>query len=119
VKTTIIEMRQAGVARPKGSLRGAWAHKGELEIVDTRENSYNRILKMAILRNDKGESIKTLYNVSILWLTDDRLGLTGFERVLREGELVDYAQSWVCRIDSQESGRDNEHLKPREYNFRH
>lgn len=119
MKTTILEMRDLGVTRPKGSLRAQTSHKGELEIIDTRENSYNRILKLANLKNESGKVIKTLYNVSILWLTDDKIGLTGFERVRKDGDLVDYAQSWVCRIDSQESGRDNENLKPRGYNFRH
>lgn len=119
MKTTILEMRRNGVAWPKEALRNQTSYKGELEIIDTRENSYNRIIKLANLKDENGKVTKTLYNVSILWVTDDKMGITGFERVKKDSDLVDYAQSWVCRIDSQESGRDNEHLKPRQYNFRH
>jgi hypothetical protein len=103
MKTIILEMRDFGVARPTGNLRNKSSHKGDLEIIDTRENSYNRIMKLANLKDDNGKVIKTLYNVSILWLTDDKIGLTGFERVQKDGDLIDYAQSWICRIDSQES----------------
>ena len=119
MKTTILEMRSRGVARPRETLRNQTTYKGELEIIDTRENTYNRILKLANLKDGDGRIIKTLYNVSILWLTDDKLGITGFERVPLNGELVDFAQSWVCRIDSQDPGRDNEHVKPRYPGFRH
>jgi hypothetical protein len=119
MKTTILEMRREGVAWPRETLRNQPSFKGNLEIIDTRENSYNRILKLAHLKDDNGKVIKTLYNVSILWLADDKIGLTGFERVQKDGDLVDYAQSWVCRIDSQEAGRDNENLKSRQHNFRH
>lgn len=112
-------MRENGVVRPRNTLKMKSCFKGELEIIDTRENSYNRILKLAHVRNESGTILKTLYNVSILWLTDDKIGLTGFERLMKDGELVDYAQSWVCRMNSDESGRSNEHVMPRRDNFRH
>jgi hypothetical protein len=119
MKATILEMRENGVVRPRDTLKMKSSHKGELEIIDMRENSYNRILKLANLRNELGKIYKPLFGVSILWLTDDKLGLTGFERIMKDGELVDYARSWVCRMNSDEAGRSNEHVTPRRDNFRH
>lgn len=118
MKTTILQMRESGVILPRGRLQQQFGAKGLLEIIDTRENNYNRIMKLALLKNEKGEILKTLYGVSILWLTDDKMGLTGFERVLKDGVVVDYAQSWVCRIDAQDCGRDNQHVMPKRENFR-
>jgi hypothetical protein len=77
---------------------------GASGIVDIRENSYNRPLMLAILESSEGEVLKTLYGITVLWLNGDNMGLTGFERLMREGVLVDYARSWVARLASTEAG---------------
>ena len=119
MKTIIIETRRLGVLLERGQFRQQLGVKGELEIIDTRENSFNRILKLAHLKNEHGRTVKTLYNVAIVFIAEDRMGLTGFERVQRDDEIVDFAQSWVCRIQSQEAGRDNENVMPKKEHFRH
>lgn len=68
---------------------------------------------------ESGSIINFLYNVSILRLTDDKISLTGFEQPMKDGELVDFAQSCVCRMNSDESGLSNEQIMPRRDNFRH
>ena len=39
-----------------------------------------------------------LYEVHILWMNEQRMALTGFERVQEGGKIVDYAQSWICLL---------------------
>jgi hypothetical protein len=43
----ITELRRRGIALPKWAVRNAAEYPGLLTIYDTRENSYNRILKIA------------------------------------------------------------------------
>lgn len=118
MKTRILEMREGGVAVSKGDLKQKPTREGVLDIRDTRENSYNRIIKMAYLTDNEGQIIKQLYNVSIVYLSGDKMSLTGFERIADGGRLIDYAQSWLCLIASQEWDYDNDNLKPRPRNYR-
>jgi hypothetical protein len=47
MKCRIIKMRKLGVAIPRRELPNQVESRGELTIVDTRENSLNRVLKLA------------------------------------------------------------------------
>ena len=45
MKCRIVKMRKAGVALPKRGLINTGEAKGELSIIDTHEQSFNRIVK--------------------------------------------------------------------------
>lgn len=60
MKATILAMGENGVVRLRDTLKMKSSYKGELEIIDTRENSCNRILKLTILRNEAGKFFKAL-----------------------------------------------------------
>jgi hypothetical protein len=77
---------------------------GELEIIDTREQAFNRIVKLARLTTRYGdkEFISQLYEPHVLWMAGDRFTLTGFERVKKGEQEIDYAQSWLCEVDKGE-----------------
>lgn len=94
----IIQMRRQGIALPKWAIREAVEYKGVLTIYDTRENSYNRILKIAKHVQQLGESktIHTLYDPHIIWMNDDKFVLAGFERIQMHEGVTDFAQSWLC-----------------------
>jgi hypothetical protein len=93
-------MRKAGVAVPKYDLGNQGAARGELSIVDTRENRLNRIVKLARLVCSHGDMqhVYILYEPHLLWMNEDRFVLTGFERVGNGEGAVDFAQSWLCTI---------------------
>jgi hypothetical protein len=93
-------MRNAGVTLDKGALKNQGEARGDLSIIDTRENGLNRIVKLAqLVRCSPGEgTIETLYEPHLLWMNEDRFVLTGFERLKQQGKLVDYAQSWLCKV---------------------
>jgi hypothetical protein len=91
-------MRNAGVPIPKYDLANQGEARGDLQIMDTRENSFNRVVKLArlvCLRGDQ-EYVQVLYEPHILWMNEDRFVLTGFERIGNGDKAVDYAQSWLC-----------------------
>jgi hypothetical protein len=97
----VIKMRIAGVTLEKGALKNQYETRGDLSIIDTRENGFNRILKLAKLVRggaDLSGYVETLYEPHILWINEDRFVLTGFERRQQDGKLVDYAQSWLCKV---------------------
>lgn len=119
MQCVVLEMRVRGAAIERGLLRRSAGHRGFLEIVDTRENSYNRILKLAYLKDEAGTVIKTLYGVTLLYLNGDKLGLTGFECCMCDGALMDFAQTWTIKLGSSEAGRDNQGRMPRSENYRH
>lgn len=116
MKVTVLPTRCDGVAYERGELKRAPCTKGDLQIVDTRENNLNRIVKVAKLTTPY--SIKQLLEVHIVWMNDNKMCLSGFERVVKDGRIIDYAQSWVCLID-QEQGKDNENILPQRENWRH
>jgi hypothetical protein len=93
-------MRQSGVMIPKEALQREGEARGDLSIMDTRENGLNRVVKLAQLhRGGEGPgAVETLYEPHLLWMNEDRFVLTGFERKNQDGQLVDYAQSWLCKI---------------------
>lgn len=107
MKATVLPTRNHGVAYPRWELKQVACHIGELEIMDTRENGLNRIVKVATLATDYG--IRELLEVHVVWMTGDKFCLSGFERKNLDGKLTDFAQSWICLIEG-DKGRDNENM---------
>jgi hypothetical protein len=96
-------MRQAGVDQPKWKLRELVAVLGQLEVLevlDVRDDGVGRSIKVA--RHTTGEGTmrrqEVLYEPHLVWMSDGRFTITGFEHVQIEGQVVNYAQSWLCTI---------------------
>jgi len=104
MRCRVIRMRQAGVAVPKYALkeRASWA--GELSILDMRDDGVNRVIKTARLVDESfaDKRIQVLFEPHIVWMNEGRFTLQGFERVLQEGRVVEYAQSWLCTVETGE-----------------
>ena len=100
MKCRVIRLRKAGVVIPKYDLRNQREARGDLRIIDTRETGFNRIVKLAQLIRESahGDDTELLYEPHILWMNEDRFALTGFERIKRDNQLVDFAQSWLCKL---------------------
>lgn len=102
MKCQVVRMRREGVALPKYALKGAARWRGALVIMDVRDETVNRVIKTARLAEQSyGEKrIEILYEPHIVWMNEGRFTLQGFERILKEGKIVEYAQSWLCQVDA-------------------
>jgi hypothetical protein len=74
-----------------------------LVILDARDDGVHRVIKTARLAEmTYGEKrLGILYEPHIVWMNEGRFTLQGFERVLQEGTVVEYAQSWLCQINDE------------------
>jgi hypothetical protein len=94
-------MRRDGVAVPKYNLKNQIRMSGELSIQDGRDEGLFRVIKTArLVHVDFNENrTEILYEPHIVWMNEGRFTLQGFERVYKNGEIVEYAQSWLCSIE--------------------
>jgi hypothetical protein len=97
-------MRQAGVAVPKYALKNQLYWDGNLEVLDVRDDGVNRVIKTARLAESSfgKKRVMVLFEPHIVWMSEGRFTLQGFERDLQEGKVVEYAQSWLCQVKSNE-----------------
>ena len=102
MKIIMVRMRKLGVDVPRRMLSDRYTvvSRGMLTIMDVTDQGLRRPVKVVRLRQTAGH-IYELIDPHILWASDGRFTLTGFERVRNDiGEAVDYAQSWLCTIDT-------------------
>jgi hypothetical protein len=97
-------MRREGVAVPKYALKEQIRWVGELVIMDVRDDGVNRVIKTARLTDRTyGEPrVEILFEPHIVWMNENRFTLQGFERTMKEGKIVEYAQSWLCQAECEE-----------------
>lgn len=90
-----------GVEYDRRALRNVTGHRGLLVIMDVLDQGLRRPAKVARLM--QGDTIRhELTDVHIVWCSDGRFTLAGFERQRNAvGKPVDYAQSWLCYLDSE------------------
>src|SRR5450830_1014006 len=99
MKVSIYQMRRHGVRIPKHALSREVAQDGELSINMTQDNRLNRVSKTAKLTDTRYGGTYELMDVDILWANEENFVLSGFEQYKNEaGEIVDYAQSWLCLL---------------------
>jgi len=98
----MIKMRKDGVDQPKWKLREYTPPPGQLEVMDVRGDGVGRSIKVA--RHTAGEGAlrrqEVLYEPHLVWMSDGRFTIAGFERVQVDGQVVNYAQSWLCTVEA-------------------
>jgi hypothetical protein len=107
MKCRVVKMRRLGVVIPKYDLPNQPELRGELAIVNSRENNLNRVVKLAqhVSRFGDHGTVHLLYEPPVLWMNEDRFVLTGFERVGESVNAVDYVQSWLCKLGAGLNGK--------------
>jgi hypothetical protein len=103
MRVKMVKLRMGGVTLPSRVLGDRAAPRfGDLRILDTDDQGLRRPVKLARLMEHNTQMIReTLIDPRILWCGDNRFMLTGFERIRnRHDEVVEYAQSWLCEIDT-------------------
>jgi hypothetical protein len=87
---------------PKWKLR-EYTPPGQLEVLDVRDDGVGRSIKVA--RHTAGEGAllrqEVLYEPHLVWMNDGRFTIAGFERVQVDGKTVNYAQSWLCKVEGE------------------
>ena len=59
----------------------------------------NRLSKTArLLYDQERQHAIELMDVTLEWANEERLVLTGFEAYKESGQVIDYAQSWLCLV---------------------
>lgn len=99
MKVSVIRTRVRGVLLPKRAWSRESTSDGDLVIAVTRDNRLNRMSKTAKLVHE-GMNMPPfeLLDVSLEWVNEERLVLTGFEAFKENDQIIDYAQSWLCLI---------------------
>jgi hypothetical protein len=78
---------------------------GDLVILDVTDQGLRRMVKVARLTVGVPSYVLELVDPHIIWASGESFVLAGFERMRNEqGQLVDYAQSWLCTVSFD--GRD-------------
>jgi hypothetical protein len=99
MKIRLIKMRRLGVELDRRLIKETFGHRGQLVVQDVTDQGLRRPCKIA--RFLQGDSIRSeLKDVHLVWANGGRMTLSGYERVKNDvGELVDYAQAWLCIMD--------------------
>jgi hypothetical protein len=75
--------------------------RGRLTVSDETQQGRHRPSKIARIVSEYGP-VCELFDVSLVWLNDNRLTLTGDERIPNEqGKLVCFRQSWLVMFDTE------------------
>jgi hypothetical protein len=97
----MVRMRKEGVALPRRKLGEEFPAQGMLVILDVTDQGLRRQVKVARLLQGP-QARYELVEPHIIWANDGRFTLAGFERHRNaQGDLVDYAQSWLCTLDPE------------------
>jgi len=94
----MIMTRHHGVRLHKSAWSRQTTYEGDLTVAVTQDNRLNRLSKTAKLVRAGGWQTVELVDADLAWMNEERLVLTGFESCEQEGEVVDYAQSWLCLV---------------------
>jgi hypothetical protein len=99
MQVRVVKMRDRGVELDRRVVRETSGHRGLLVIMNISDQGLRRPAKVARLM--QADTIRhELTDVHIVWLSEGRFTLAGFERHRNsDGTLVDYAQSWLCSLD--------------------
>lgn len=107
MKVRVVLMRKAGVAVERRMLSDRYTVKydGWLVIMDVTDQGLRRPVKVARLtRLGRPGASMELLDPHIVWASDGKFTLAGFERTLNEaGQTVEFAQSWLGALDFRPS----------------
>jgi hypothetical protein len=108
----MIKLLDSGVELPRRAIsermRTAWA--GHLEVVETSDQGRHRTLRVARFHLQGAyTATHSLFDPHLVWWSGSRFVLAGFERIDRDGQTIQCAQSWLCLLE--ENARSIEPVK--------
>lgn len=93
-------LRKRGIEVPRHGLEDLPAPTGRLLVAQSRKRMLGRTIRLARLVDIEGPTdlLPPLLDARLIWLEDNRLTLSGFERLSVGGRNTDFAQSWLATI---------------------
>lgn len=91
-----------GVEIPRHEWKHQYTYDGTFRIIDTLENGFNRVLKIAEFTTANMKHTYQLFDPQIVWWNEDRFTLKGFERQAKDGATTSYAQSWLITLREED-----------------
>jgi hypothetical protein len=81
---------------------------GDLSIDEMAQSAFGRAVRVAHLRHPTRptavpELLPSLFDPQMLQMEKNRMVLAGIERELIDGQMVDFAQTWVAEYQKQGS----------------
>lgn len=103
MKCSVQRLRQDG-CRKKGVLPSVV--KGSLSVDELTQSAFGRAVRVARLVDSQRPSaapevIPSLFDVSLLQISTDRIVLAGFERITSPEGIRDVMQTWVAEISRE------------------
>jgi hypothetical protein len=97
---TVVRLRVRGVRVKRD---GAALAVGDLQVAEMTASAFGRAVTVARLLHAVRpmavpELLPPLFDVKLLKMTKDRLILSGIECETVDGQLTDYAQTWLAEI---------------------
>jgi len=99
MKLAVVCLRCKGRRVPKWQLHRAMRVVGEMTITEQRDDVLHRISRVARVidfQRRPMDLLPPLFDATLLWMSNDQLALTGFERDDTTGTATDFAQTWLC-----------------------
>lgn len=103
MRVRMVRMFKHGVELERRLLNDRYTQvvRGTLTISDQTNQGRHRPTKIARIIGNYGATCE-LFDVQLVWLNDNRLTLTGDERIANDqGKLVCYRQSWLVMLDTE------------------
>jgi len=101
MRLAVVCLRCKGRRVPKWQLHRATRMVGEMTITEQRDDVLHRISRVARVIDFQRRPIDLLpplFDATLLWMSNDQLAVTGFERVDTTGDFTDFAQTWLCEV---------------------
>ena len=99
MKLAVVCLRCKGRRVPKWQLHRAQRFEGQLTITEERDKLLHRTTRVArIIEVERRpvDLLRPLFDATLIWMSNDQMALTGFERDDTSGSHTDYAQTWLC-----------------------
>ena len=70
--------------------------RGRLRIGAAFDEDLRRVAHVAHLQSESAIQLRDVLDVDIVWARDWKMEISGFQRLLRDGGVLQVKQSWLC-----------------------
>lgn len=93
-------LRKRGTEVSRHGLEDLPAPTGRLLVGQSRTRMFGRTVRLARLvdQEESRDLLPPLLDAKLLWVADNRLTLSGFERISVSGRNVDFVQTWLAKL---------------------
>lgn len=100
-------MRRKGRPVPKWQLHREPRIEGHLTLRDENDKALHRTVRVArVITTERvtRDALPALFDATLIWMSNDQMAITGFEREAIGDLITDYAQTWLCEGPDDHGG---------------